>query len=252
MSIFRILDINLRINRSTFESESQAFVNNYMNNYGEKMNLWYKQIKTKHGKNMLKIIVENDNNDIFEVIAEEDFSTGDLSFEPFEFSNMRYGFYNIACDSDVFLTEKDPTVFTNALIWSLCVTCKGTYASMKDDDIMICKDGKKREHKAIAVIDTDGDVYSVSGAKKISGETGDNIDFSVTKPISEWLGEHPEITSAIGKLSLTDKMNYIGKYLISARVNDKIDSDEFIDIFRQAGIIGFSDPSTLNIYKLLM
>ena len=47
-------------------------------------------------------------------------------------------------------------------------------------------------------------------------------------------------------------MNYIGKYLVAARLNDEIDSDEFVDIFRQAGVIGFSDASILSIYKLLM
>ena len=52
--------------------------------------------------------------------------------------------------------------------------------------------------------------------------------------------------------NLNQQMDIIGKWLIQARCNDEIDSSEFMDIFCQAGILGFSDQSVLNIYKLLM
>ena len=51
---------------------------------------------------------------------------------------------------------------------------------------------------------------------------------------------------------MNDKMNYIGKYLINAKLKEEIDSEEFLDIFCQAGIIGFSEQSVINIYKLIM
>ena len=70
--------------------------------------------------------------------------------------------------------------------------------------------------------------------------------------ISQWLSEHRNVAAAISQIpDVADKMNYIGKYLIKERLSDKIDQDEFMDIFRQAGLFGFSDQSVLNIYKLL-
>ena len=54
--------------------------------------------------------------------------------------------------------------------------------------------------------------------------------------------------------STTDKMTYIGKYVISLKAKDEIEAEEFKDVFIQAGLFtsGFSNDKTLSmIYKLL-
>ena len=115
----------------------------------------------------------------------------------------------------------------------------------------IVSNGNHRNVRSVGLIDSDGNVFACSGAKKLKGDTED-IGFTINQPIGEWLDEHTEIQRNIASLQLDQKMNYIGKWLIQAKLKEEIDTDEFMDIFRQAGIFGFSDQSVLNIYKLIM
>ena len=119
-------------------------------------------------------------------------------------------------------------------------------------DVTLIKEGNIQNKVSLAIVDSNGNVYSNLKAKSINSIDDDDVDFHVKKPINEWLQEHKEVGAAISKLPLNQKMDYIGKYLIQARVNDEIDASEFADIFCQAGLFGFSDPSVLKIYKLLM
>jgi hypothetical protein len=46
-------------------------------------------------------------------------------------------------------------------------------------------------------------------------------------------------------------MNFVGKYLIKEKKDCNISSQEFIDLFKQAGLIGFSEPGLIYFYELL-
>ncbi len=251
MSDLQILNIDLKMEELPFTNEFHDFANNYENNYGPLMKMDVKSMRTKHGKNMFKIEIKNDNGSDFSIVAEQNDVTGEMMFLPLTLSNMEHGFYSVSVDVSEAKTVSDPSKFWNSFMQSLCVSHQGTYVSLYDSDVTLIKDGKPRNKASLAIVDSDGEVHCCINAKKISGGQ-DDVNFSVNVPISEWMADHQDVAAAIGKMSIIEKMDYIGKYLVAARLNDEIDSDEFVDIFRQAGIIGFSDTSILNIYKLLM
>ena len=246
----QIADINLTMSVQDFERELQ----NCIDNYSEDMNYAIKPMSTKHGKNMYKITVDNCDNSYIEIIAERDDVTGDICFHPLKLQNVNDSFYHTKYDDyDIAGKDNDPSVFIADALYSLCTSHKGSFAYIDPNGHMsIVKDGVDKKISSVALVDGDGNVYSCAGAKTIKGGT-DGPDFSVKKPIGDWLKENPDVQREIAKLPQMDaKMNYIGKYLINAKIKEEIDSEEFTDIFCQAGIIGFSEQSVLNIYKLIM
>jgi hypothetical protein len=46
-------------------------------------------------------------------------------------------------------------------------------------------------------------------------------------------------------------MNKLGQILLQKRAAGEIEGDEFIDYFRQVGIVGVTDPSLQKIYALI-
>lgn len=246
----KIADINLTMPVNDFEQE----LKNHINNHSEPMNYELKQLSTRMGKHMYKLIIDNDNGSDISIVGERDDISGDIIFHPLKLSNMNDSFYNIYyADGDIINTDVDPAVFMRNVFCDLCSTYKGSFACITPSgSTILIKDGSNKKVSSIGIIDIDGNVYSCAGAKNIKG-AGDSSSFSVNKPIGEWLKENPDIQRELAKHPQMDaKMNYIGKYLINAKLKEEIDSDEFMDIFCQAGIIGFSEPSVLNIYKLIM
>lgn len=247
---FTIADINLNIPVQDFERGLQDCINNY----SSQMNYSLKPMKTRMGKNMYKLTVDNCNNSNIEIIGERDDVTGDIQFHPLKLANMGESFYQGHYDDlDIAGEDEDPTMFIAYAFRILCIDYKGSFACIDPNgSTTLVKDGSQKYATSIALVDKDGNVYSCAGAKSIKGAS-DGPDFSVKKPIGDWLQENPEVQSELAKFPQIDtKMNYIGKYLINAKINEEIDSDEFMDIFCQAGIIGFSEPSVLKIYKLIM
>lgn len=245
----RIANIELTMPAQEFQDALQACVDNYSTT----MNYALKPVSTKHGKNMYKLSIDNGNNSIVEVVAERDDASGDVCFHPLKLSNMNESFYNVRYDNaDIAGQDEDPCIFFCYAMNAICSNNKGSFAYIDPNgNAVITKDGTQKRGVTVALVDKDGTVYSCAGAKSVKG-AADDVEFTVKKPIGEWLSENHEIAQQIAPLSITDKMNAIGKHLIQARLNDEIDSDEFMDIFCQAGIIGFTEKSVLNIYKLLM
>lgn len=245
----QIANIELQIPIQDFETAMQ----NSVDNYSYHMNYNIKPMSTKRGKNMYKLIIDNGNNSEIQVVAERDDINGDICFHPLKLQNMRESFYSFNYDdTDIVGTPEDPCVFFCETISNMCRAHKGSFAYITPaGNPFIIKDGNFKKGASIALVDSDGIVYSCAGAKSVKGAT-DGPDFSVKKPIGEWLSENTDVQMAIAKLPLDQKMNYIGQYLIKAKLKEEIESDEFMDIFCQAGIFGFSDPSVLNIYKLIM
>ena len=246
----QIADINLVMSAQDFERQLKDCIDNY----SVTMNYQLKQMSTKMGKHMYKLIVDNCNNSSIEIIGERDDVSGDINFHPLKLSNMNESFYRVNYnDRDIIGEDEDPAMFIVYAFKILCNSHKGSFACIEPNGgAILIKDGDFKRVSSIAIVDSDGNVYSCAGAKSIKGAS-DGPDFSVKKPIGEWLKENPDVQRELAKLpQMNDKMNYIGKYLINAKVKEEIDSDEFMDIFCQAGIIGFSEPSILNIYKLVM
>lgn len=249
MHNLEIADIELKMSVQDFETALQHCIDNY----SEHMNYALKPMRTKRGKSMYKLSIDNGDNDTIDIIGEQDDVSGDIHFHPLKLQNMNESFYSTHyCDYDTVGQPEDPAMFVCYALSELCDNHKGSFAYIDPNgDKVVIKDGTRKRSLSVALVDGDGNVYSCAGAKNIKGASEES-EFTVKKPIGEWLNENPDVQRAIAKLPLSDKMNYIGQYLIKAKLTEEIDSDEFMDIFCQAGIFGFSDKSVLNIYKLLM
>ena len=249
--MMQLIDIELKMPLQDFENSFQDCIDNWP----EHMNYNIKQVSTRMGRNMYKLEVDNGNNSTMEVVAEKDDVTGDVYFHPFKLSNMGESFYKFNYDdSNIAGQDEDPTMFVCWAFKTICENHKSTVAYIDaNHNVQVVREGTFQHKASLAIVDPNGNVYSSLKTKSISSlDDDDDVDFHVKKPINEWLQEHKEVGNAISKLPLNQKMDYIGKYLIQARINDEIDASEFADIFCQAGLFGFSDPSVLNIYKLLM
>lgn len=245
----RIADVDLRMPFQDFEKAMQDAIDDY----SEDMKYNVKQMSTRHGNHMYKVIIENDQSSEMEVVAEQDDATGDIIFKPLKFDNMNKSFYRLNyASSDVCGEDIDPALFFCFALGRMCQSNKGTFGYIDTcGNTTLIKEGRSA-NASVALVDSNGTVYSCMGAKSVKTATEDGIDFSVQKPIGEWLGENTEVRVAIANLPMDQKMNYIGKWLIQARIKEDIEADEFMDIFRQAGILGYTDASVLNIYKLIM
>ena len=250
-SHFEIVDINLKMPFQDFERELQDIVDNY----SEPMTFNIKQLRTRLGKAMYKLIVENDSSDNINIVAECDDVNGDIYFHPLKLSNMNESFFTSSVDTNTRGQLNDPCYFIYSAFSELARNHKATFACIEPISnysySALIVDGKTKRVDGIGLVDSDGKMYSIAGAKMIKGDANDT-DFSIRQPINEWIQEHRDIQQAIAHLPLNEKMDYIGKWLIQARLKDEIDSDEFVDIFRQAGLFGFTETSVQNIYKLIM
>ena len=249
MSDLHIVDIELSMTEQDFRNAIQDEIDSYP----ETMSYGIKVLRTKYGNTMYKVQIDNDSGSNVVIVGEQDAVTGNIHFHPVKLSNFNDSFYDVhLADSDIVGTDEDPAVFLCRAFRNICRRMKGDFGYICPDGSMyLVKEGSDKTGVTLALVDRDGNVYSSYGAKSVSAAS-ESINFSVRKPIAEWLQENREVATAIQALPLDAKMNYIGKYLVQARTNDEIESDEFMDIFCQAGLIGFTDSTILGIYKLLM
>lgn len=246
---FEIIDIDLKMPFQDFEKEFQDIVDNYSSS----MAFNVKQLRTRLGKTMYKLIVENPSSDNINIVAECDDVSGDIHFHPLKLSNMNESFYTSSVDSNTRGQYEDPCYFIYSAFSELARRHNSTFACIEanSDSSILIVDGKEKRIEGFGLVDSDGKMYTVAGAKTIKGDA-DDTDFSIKQPIGEWMQEHRDIQQAIAHLPLNEKMNYVGKWLVQARLKEEIDADEFMDIFRQAGLFGFTEASVQNIYKLIM
>lgn len=253
MSSPQILAISLRMPEKTFESEIQ----NAASNRSSTMKYAGKHLQMRlSGKEMLKVTISNENDSAqFSFVAERDTAKGELVFTPFKLRSMDETFFTSQYDDDSIPdTDEDPAVFVFNFLRDECMKRQGTFAYVTTNGSMqIIREGQTKRVVGIALVDTENHVYSCTDAKRVAGESDDSgPSFTIQTPINVWLGQNREVANAINAMQdIGDKMNYIGQWLIQARLDDDIDQEEFMDIFRQAGIFGFTNPSVLRIYKLL-
>lgn len=248
MSKTKIISLDITIPITDFNTVAKREIEDYNDMYGTDISYNVSSASTKMGKKVTKIdIVDNNNNNKIEVVANTE-PSGDIHFYTIRLSNMSHGFYNITGDENDVVSS-----FVNIL--RACATLKqGTIAYIDDDNnCYVINNGNEKHDCSIGIIDKNGQVYSLNNTKTSSFDEDDtNFHFSIKTPIKDWLSDHVDLKKMLMGKNLNQQMDIIGKWLIQARCNDEIDSSEFMDIFCQAGILGFSDQSVLNIYKLLM
>lgn len=245
----QIVNIDLKMPLKDFEKHLQDNIDNY-NISGIKYNI--KSMKTKYGKNMFKLIIESPNISDFTIIAEQDDVSGDIYFHPLKLSNFKNGFYETYYHDHSHIGEEDDaSMFFYYFLNELSRTTKSTFGAISPDGTSLLIDNGSFEKHFLAIVDESGNVHSTIKAKNIGG-CSDNDDFQIEKPINEWINENKDIQQEMYKLpTMAEKIDFIGHKLISLRISDELTSNEFLDLYRQAGLIGFSDKTNLRIFKLI-
>lgn len=91
-------------------------------------------------------------------------------------------------------------------------------------------------------------------AIQIEEEEDDTAHFKVNVSIKEYLTNNPDVANELKSLGCTtmeQKLNALGKKLIQLKLQDEISYTLFIDLFRQCGVLGATDPAVVRFYKLL-
>lgn len=247
----RIVDIDIKVPKQEFENEMQLTLTKGYTSMPVTVN----QVESKRGEAMYKVEINSAKCGKFTIVTKRDPNTADMIFCPMALQSLNRSFYRMDCNDDDYVgTPDDPADACFDCLSRLAIKHNGRFAGIRSNGAMeIIDDGVGKHVQHIALIDDCGGVYSCSGAKQVSfRNSNDDCTFTVNVPIGDWLSEHVDVQQAISNLPLEQKMDYLGKWLIKAKIAEEIDSEEFMDIFRQAGVIGFSEPSVLNIYKLMM
>lgn len=256
----QILGIDLHVPEQTFKQSLDDAIQNHASNSGNTMTYDYKySLMKRSGQEVCIITVHNDGDNAYAtLVGKKDTINNEIYFTPMKIKNVDESFFNsVFTDPDVIGGENDPTILLYDVLANLATSRGGTFACLlSTDDTVIVRDGNRKQEECLCVVDTDGHIYSAnSGCPTDLEDAGDDDDgpaLRIKTPINVWLQQNPAVASAINGINTIDgKMNYIGKFLVNARLNDDIDSSEFMDIFKQAGVFGFTDPAILNFYKLL-
>lgn len=239
------------------EQEYLKALNDFKDNYSPSniINVSTKDMSTKNGREMIKTTIVNNYGDEVNILCERDPINKNVIFKSFKISNMGNSFYEVIYKSNGMYEDSDPEnpmEFTIMFLKSLC-RVSGTIGYISSDLVpCLIVDGIYAGCN-ITLLDTSD--LSVYGYNEIDSDNTNIIrtdDVTIKTPINEWLLKHQDIVSQIASIpEMSDKINYIGKYLINAKLNNSIDSNEFYDIFYQAGVMGFTDAAVLNVYKLL-
>ncbi len=255
MGLLKILDIGLTIPKG----EALASLNADAENHDPKMVVSMEGARTRFtGQDIMKITASNPNNDsLMTIAAEYDNTTGILNFRPMRFKSMDDSFYQVedgSCDVSNCNEGESAEDFFMDWLQDQAILRKGRLVYIDHSGYgYIVIDGNTQPIEAYALIDKKGHIFSsVPTGQQVVMDHETASTFQIITPINQWIKEHPDVQEKLKQIpDIGDKMDFIGQYLICARLNDDIDSIEFMDIFKQAGTLGFKKPSVQNIYKLI-
>lgn len=234
---------------------------NHLSNWGNSnMNTTSTEVSTRNGKYMYKIEVTcNDDPNTTTMIFEKNTNNGDIIFATTGLKSFNGTFYTVNNLSDDIKYSDDDTF--NAIVNYLDKIAKdkkGKFICKAGSHQIICiVNGNSKQAKE-CIVDNNGNVY---GSKEVSSvslfDGGDMVSYNTKLP--EWnkqrRQEDPDFASILADKTTTvvEKYNLIGKYLVMLRLKNEITSDEFKDLFVQAGVAdGYINDKTLNaMYKLL-
>ena len=216
---------------------------------------------TRNGKYMYKIEVKNPNDpNVTTVLFEKNANNGDIIFAPTGFKSFGGTFYKTEnLSSDMEGTDEDTFNALMDYLEEVAKRQKGKFVCKVDNKIICIVNGNGKTAKD-CVVDNDGNVYGSKEVSSVSLLDGNSVHVSFNTPIGVWNKqrklEDPDFAAQLNdpNTSTSDKMHYIGKYVVALKANEEIETEEFKDIFIQAGLFtsGFSNDKTLSmIYKLL-
>ena len=254
------MGIDIRVPETTLKQMLDDAIQNHASHSGHTMTYDYKySLMKRSGQEVCLITVHNDGDDAYAtVVGQKDTLNNEIHFVPMKIKNVNESFFDsVFTDMDVIGGDNDPAVLLFGVLSDIAENRTGTFACIfTDGTTTIIRDGSRKQRSCLCIADTDGHLYSADSGCPTDLEDADTDDdgpaLRIKTPINVWLQQNPAVAAAINGIQTIDgKMNYIGKFLVNARLNDEIDSSEFMDIFKQAGVFGFTDPAVLNFYKLL-
>lgn len=220
--------------------------------------------KTKYGKTLYTVnFDDNGSNESFDIIADKTSPTSqEMWFHYMKLANFNYGF---ARSSNSGMYESLYSVFLKEVFQEAAKKTKGRLVALEGNvqNITVIEKGNRLDSKKtfdIAVRDIAKNSYyykstDISQDNEEDDEDEDDFKltkFKVKKPIFDWVRENPDLVGILQGKSMETRMDIIGKYLMKKKLDGDIDSDLFINLYTQCGIIGFSDPTTKKFYSLIM
>lgn len=254
--MLQIYDIDFSCPHDDFMNGLQSYLYNYGNC---DMRAVSTENSTRNGKYMYKIEVTSPNDpNTTTILFEKNSNNGDIIFAPSGFKSFGGTFYKVDSLSDSVEGTDDDT--SEALAKYLAETAKlkkGKFVCKLNKLIYCIVNGNTKQAKE-CIVDSNGSVY---GSKEVSTVTladGTSMVCYGTK-LPEWNKERriedPDFAAILTDKTTTiqEKYTLIGKYVMMLRAKEEITSEEFKDLFVQAGAAdGYANDKTLSmIYKLL-
>lgn len=253
-------DIDFSCPHDEFMDGLRDFLGNWGNG---NMNATSVENATRNGRYMYKIEVTNrDDNNVTTMVFEKNANNGDIILVPSGFGSFGGTFHKTEhLQDDVKGNADDTSMAFLKYLEEKAKEKKGKFVAKNNNGSIVCIVNGNSKTAKECVVDSNGSVYGSKEVKSVSlldGSASSQVNFN-TK-IGDWNKqrklEDPEFAKVLSdaNMSMTDKMHYIGKYVMELKLNDEIESEEFKDVFIQAGLFtsGFSSNKTLSMmYKLL-
>lgn len=235
---------------------------NHLSNWGNSnMNATSTEVSTRNGRYMYKIEVKcNDDPNTTSMIFEKNANNGDIIFAVTGLKSFNGTFYTVTQLSDnTKYTDNDTFYAFTDYITKTAKNKKGKFVYKTHDNQIICiVNGNSKQAKE-CIIDNNGNVYGSKEVSNVSLFDGSDTMVSYNTKLPEWNKERrredPDFAAILTDKTTTvvEKYNLIGKYLMMLRLKDEITSEEFKDLFIQAGAADdYVNDKTLNtVFKLL-
>lgn len=217
-----------------------------------------KDIKT--GKELYLLTITNSVNTAYtSIVAEYDYITDMLHFTSLKYDvqdskviNNDF-FYSDFQDVSVYNTLSCPVWFLMDALYDIAQDKKGTIAIIYNyKDIIIVKEGVVKKVGGLSVFDEEGNLY-VDSSKTLLNKTVNNQRPYIHRPLKYWIYDHKNISDELQDIScINKKMNRLGQFLIDMKLKGEIEKEEFNDMFTQTALVGFTDKTLIQVYKLLV
>ena len=208
------------------------------------------------------------NVDTAEIVCFKNDSDGDMEFKPIVLKNYHFSFYRMSNGGTLNAGEQ-----MMELLQELAKVTRGGLSLIKHNDLLhhpepisIINGRSVKSH--IATVTNEGKILSINNNVMVMDEdmsdADSKLDFHTL--LNDWVKNNPEIkermkkevqvmnddgTITSRKPTMPEKMDVVGKELISQRMNDMITAQEFQDLFIQLGMFGMQDETLKTIYKLI-
>lgn len=252
---FKIISINLEIDADKFFTEFESKLADWNNNYSTQFTLSQKKVSTRMGKDMMRYELE-DSVYNFTILANRNGSK--IKFEPFELKDFNRSFYK-ECTDNISSWEENPNNCFISIFSEICKDNKGTVAAVAEKSTILVHNGKidNGAKTELMIKASNGTKYTLETIDEDIFQQDEDEDLPVYVPkiaLNEWLDTEYKLKEMISNMDRRQQFETIAAYLISQKNNNKINSFEFSDLFRQTGTFidmvgGFQNDVIKNLYQ---